>query len=81
MENVEISSSRAFGPDMLIVGVCSRPVQKQEYLLTLVECAEGKGGGRGAACCLLHVDCGKRMREDKEGEKKRKEALQTHVLV
>ena len=44
MENMEISSSRAFGPDMLIVGVCSRPVQKQEYLLTLVEYAEGEAG-------------------------------------
>jgi hypothetical protein len=44
MENVEISSSRAFGPHMLMEGVYSRPIQKQEYLLTLVECAEDEAG-------------------------------------
>jgi hypothetical protein len=44
MENVEISSSRAFGPYMSMEGVCPRLLQKQEYLLTLVECAEGEAG-------------------------------------
>jgi len=44
MENVEISSSRVFGPYTSMEGVCSRPLPKQEYLLMLVECAEGEAG-------------------------------------
>jgi hypothetical protein len=40
MENVEISLMHI----VLMEGACSRPLQKQEYLLTLVECAEDKAG-------------------------------------
>ena len=44
MVDVEICSSRAFGPYMSMEGVCARPIQKQEYLFMLVECAEGEAG-------------------------------------
>ena len=40
MENVEISLMHI----VLMEGACSRPLQRQEYLLTLVECAEGEVG-------------------------------------
>ena len=53
---------------------------KGRNLLTLVECAEGEAGEE-LHVVFLHVDCGKRVREGKEGEKTRREALQTHVLV
>lgn len=44
VENMEISSSGVCGPYKLTEGVCSWSHQRQEYLLTLVECAEDEAG-------------------------------------